>query len=578
MDKFIVSARKYRPTTFDGLVGQENIALTLKNSILKGQLAHAYLFCGPRGVGKTSAARIFAKTINCFEPGEKMEPCGKCESCLAFDQGRSFSIHELDAASNNSVEDIRELNEQVRIPPQVGKYKVFIIDEVHMLSLSAFNAFLKTLEEPPPNVIFILATTEKHKILPTILSRCQVYDFKRISIEDIISNLKIIAEKESIEIEPEALHIIAQKGDGAMRDALSIFDQAVAFCGEKISYEKIISTLNLLDYHYYLKLSNYFYKGEHTAPLLLFDEIVVKGYSTLHFIAGLSTHFRDLLVAKESSTHPLLELPPTIKEEYIATAQTLPYSFLYEALNISGNCEAGYKSSGNPRLHIEIALLNLSRLGEKFSSKSQKEEQIKSDDSVPQHSLKVEVPQGQIQPQPQPISVAEPQGQPQPSPTPSLSKSSFSIKDLLATAKEEIESKSLNSLEAKGSKEREDHPFSEGELEQAWRAMAESEKEFPRLSNAILQSKPVVTDDTHITFLVANEGQRNWIESNCHHRLLSFLRSNLKNSTIELAIQVQEESSVDEKKIYMPHEKAKFLTDKYPQVKELQNDLKLELE
>ncbi|MBO7764525.1 MAG: DNA polymerase III subunit gamma/tau, partial [Bacteroidales bacterium] len=286
MEQFIVSARKYRPNSFESLIGQENIATTLKNSILRGQLAHAYLFCGPRGVGKTTSARIFAKSINCLNPSEDMEPCGQCESCLSFSEGRSYCIHELDAASNNSVDDIRNLTEMVRIPPQIGKYSVYIIDEVHMLSAAAFNAFLKTLEEPPAYAIFILATTEKHKILPTILSRCQTYDFNRISIPDMVRNLSDIAQKEGVKIEEDALHILAQKADGAMRDALTLFDQTVAFCGKDIKYEQVISNLNILDYEYYFRMIDHFLAADYTSALLIFDEILSKGFNALHFISG----------------------------------------------------------------------------------------------------------------------------------------------------------------------------------------------------------------------------------------------------------------------------------------------------
>ena len=362
MERFIVSARKYRPDTFETLVGQESIATTLKNSILRNQLAHAYLFCGPRGVGKTSSARIFAKTINCLNPGEGMTPCGECESCVSFAEGRSYSIHELDAASNNSVDDIRQLNELVRIPPQIGKYSVYIIDEVHMLSSSAFNAFLKTLEEPPAHAIFILATTEKHKILPTILSRCQTYDFNRISVEDIVRKLQAIAEKEGVEIEIEALHIIAQKADGAMRDALTIFDQAVAFCGKKVEYQSVISALNVLDYEYYIRLTDLFLQGGYSEVLLIFDEVLSKGFNALHFIGGLSTHFRNLLIAKDKTTAKLLELAPSVTERYREQSALCSLGFLYESLSITTACEAGYKASGQQRLHIEFALIKLCKI------------------------------------------------------------------------------------------------------------------------------------------------------------------------------------------------------------------------
>ncbi len=362
MGQFIVSARKYRPATFDKLIGQENIARTLKNSIQSGQLAHAYLFCGPRGVGKTSCARIFAKTINCSNPGPDLEPCGECESCRSFSEGRSYCIHELDAASNNSVDDIRNLTDQVRIPPQIGRYSVYIIDEVHMLSQAAFNAFLKTLEEPPEYAIFILATTEKHKILPTILSRCQTYDFSRIRVEDIVRNLKDIAAQENVTVSDDALHIIAQKADGAMRDSLTLFDQTVAFCGGDITYEKVIGILNVLDYDYYFRLTDMLLAGDFAQALLLFDEILSKGFDALHFISGMSSHLRDLIVCRNASSRSLMEMAPTIAARYDEYSKRCSMEFLYKALEISTAAETAYKTSGNPRLLIEFALIKMSRI------------------------------------------------------------------------------------------------------------------------------------------------------------------------------------------------------------------------
>ena len=359
MEQYIVSARKYRPDSFETLIGQDNIAKTLKNSIVRGQLAHAYLFCGPRGVGKTSAARIFAKTINCEHPGPDMEPCGQCESCISFKEGRSYCIHELDAASNNSVDDIKMLIDQVNIPPQIGKYSVFIVDEVHMLSQAAFNAFLKTLEEPPAHAIFILATTEKHKILPTILSRCQTYDFNRISVPDIVRNLKDIAAKEGVSIDDESLHIIAIKADGAMRDALTIFDQTVAFCGTNVQYADVLRNLNVLDYDHCFHLVEDFLAGNHEAALLRFDDILSKGFNALHFVGSLSSHLRDLIVAKSGGLRALLELPDSLIERYKEQAGRCSLRFLYEALGITTACEAGYKASINPRLHIEFTLMRL---------------------------------------------------------------------------------------------------------------------------------------------------------------------------------------------------------------------------
>ena len=363
MAQYIVSARKYRPDSFEALIGQDNIARTLKNSILRGQLAHAYLFCGPRGVGKTSAARIFAKTINCSHPSADMEPCGECESCVSFREGRSYCIHELDAASNNGVEDIKALMEQVQIPPQVGRYSVYIIDEVHMLTQSAFNAFLKTLEEPPAHAIFILATTEKHKIIPTILSRCQTYDFNRISVPDIVRNLRDIAGKEGVKVDDESLHVIAHKADGAMRDALTIFDQTVAFCGTDIHYEDVIRNLNVLDYEYSFRLVDAFLAKDYATALLTFDEILSKGFNSLHFISALGSHLRDLLVSRTGGLESLLDLPDSLRERYREQAGRCSVKFLYEALGVIAQCEGGYKAATNQRLHIEFALMRLSFLG-----------------------------------------------------------------------------------------------------------------------------------------------------------------------------------------------------------------------
>jgi len=363
MAQYIVSARKYRPDSFESLIGQDNIARTLKNSIIRGQLAHAYLFCGPRGVGKTSAARIFAKTINCAHPTADMEPCGECESCVSFREGRSYCIHELDAASNNGVEDIKALMEQVQIPPQVGKYSVYIIDEVHMLTQSAFNAFLKTLEEPPAHAIFILATTEKHKIIPTILSRCQTYDFNRISVPDIVRNLRDIAGKEGVKVDDESLHVIAHKADGAMRDALTIFDQTVAFCGTDIHYEDVIRNLNVLDYEYSFKLVDSFLAKDYGTALLVFDEILSKGFNALHFVSALGSHFRDLLVSRTGGLDALLDLPASLQERYREQAGRCSVKFLYEALGVVSQCEAGYRGATNQRLHIEFALMRLAFLG-----------------------------------------------------------------------------------------------------------------------------------------------------------------------------------------------------------------------
>ena len=362
MENYIVSARKYRPSTFESVVGQRALTTTLKNAIATQKLAHAYLFCGPPGVGKTTCARIFAKTINCMTPTADGEACNQCESCVAFNEQRSYNIHELDAASNNSVDDIRQLVEQVRIPPQIGKYKVYIIDEVHMLSASAFNAFLKTLEEPPRHAIFILATTEKHKILPTILSRCQIYDFNRISVEDTVNHLSYVASKEGITAEPEALNVIAMKADGGMRDALSIFDQVVSFTGGNITYKSVIDNLNVLDYEYYFRLTDCFLENKVSDALLLFNDILNKGFDGSHFITGLSSHFRDLLVGKDPVTLPLLEVGASIRQRYQEQAQKCPLPFLYRAMKLCNECDLNYRISKNKRLLVELTLIQVAQL------------------------------------------------------------------------------------------------------------------------------------------------------------------------------------------------------------------------
>ncbi len=364
MDNFVVSARKYRPITFRSVIGQDHITSTLKNAIARGQLAHAYLFCGPRGVGKTTCARIFAKAINCLSPKDS-EACNECESCKAFNEGRSFSIHELDAASNNSVEDIRNLTDQVRIPPQVGRYSVYIIDEVHMLSAAAFNAFLKTLEEPPAHAIFILATTEKHKIIPTILSRCQIYDFNRIKVEDGVRYLKYIAEQEKVSFDDESLHIIAQKADGGMRDALSMYDKVVSFCESKLSFKEVASTLNVLDYDTYFSVTGYILAGDYTSALTLLDEVLRKGFSCQTFVAGLNNHFRDLLMCKDPKTLPLLEVTGSVAERYKAQSGECGVPMLFESINLLTQTDGALRTATSQRLSVELSLMKLCGLGQK---------------------------------------------------------------------------------------------------------------------------------------------------------------------------------------------------------------------
>ena len=364
MDNYIVSARKYRPATFRSVVGQEALTTTLKNAISGNKLAHAYLFCGPRGVGKTTCARIFAKTINCLNLTPEHEACNACESCVAFDEQRSYNIHELDAASNNSVDDIRSLIDQVRVPPQIGKYKVYIIDEVHMLSTAAFNSFLKTLEEPPAHAIFILATTEKHKIIPTILSRCQVYDFNRINISDIVRHLQYVAKEENVTAEAEALNIIAQKADGGMRDALSIFDQTVSYTSGNVTYKSVIENLNVLDYEYYFRLTDAILAGNVVDCLLVLNDILNRGFEGQYIISGVTSHFRDLLVCKDPITAQLFEVGASIRERYIATAKKCGNPFLYKAIEIANECDLNYRLSKNKRLLLELAFIKLCQLSE----------------------------------------------------------------------------------------------------------------------------------------------------------------------------------------------------------------------
>ncbi len=362
MDNFVVSARKYRPSTFDTVIGQQAITNTLKNAIKTEHLAQAFLFCGPRGVGKTTCARILAKTINCFNRSENIEACDECDSCKSFNEGQSLNVYELDAASNNSVDDIRNLIDQVRFAPQLGSHKVYIIDEVHMLSNAAFNAFLKTLEEPPKHAIFILATTEKHKIIPTILSRCQIFDFNRIQVDDIAHHLADIAEKENIKVEEDALHIIGQKADGALRDALSMFDQIVSFSGNVLTYQNVIDNLNILDYDYYFKMTDLVLKNDIPNVLMTFNEILNKGFDGHNFIVGLGEHFRNLLVSQDELTMQLLEVPEGIKKKYLEQAKLSGTNFLLKALSLSNQADMRYKSAKNPRLLVELCLMQLSSI------------------------------------------------------------------------------------------------------------------------------------------------------------------------------------------------------------------------
>ena len=603
MTEYIVSARKYRPDTFETLVGQDNIARTLKNSIVRGQLAHAYLFCGPRGVGKTSTARIFAKTINCSSPTPDMEPCGKCESCISFAEGRSYCIHELDAASNNGVDDIKALMEQVRIPPQVGKYSVYIIDEVHMLSQSAFNAFLKTLEEPPAHAIFILATTEKHKILPTILSRCQTYDFNRITVDNIVRNLRRIAEKEEVKIDDESLHVIAQKADGAMRDALTIFDQTVAFCGTDVKYQDVIANLNVLDYEHCFNMVDYFLAGDYASALLKFDAILAKGFNALHFVAALSSHFRDLIVSKNSAASALLELPESLKKRYTAQAAQCSLQFLYECLNITTQCEAGYRLSVNPRLHIEFALMKLSFLAQSLSGRAaiqsaphqehpgtvlrQAPDAAKASAAgSPVTSRQPDAIGNTSGPQPVQDTASQPSASSQPqqdiAPTSGRTRRRGTRNAPVLSIKS-----MMNSAEAGGAlpgissgADVETAPPSEEVIRDSWKKLVEVYAAKPRLANTIASAELEFEDAENgrtVVFRVLNDAQKKWIEEKLLKELEGRLRLLTSSSMLYLRVDVVLDSETSAPGPYTPSEKAQDLMSKNDEVRSLISDFGLDV-
>ena len=630
MSQYIVSARKYRPDSFESLIGQDNIARTLKNSILRGQLAHAYLFCGPRGVGKTSTARIFAKTINCSHPTADMEPCGECESCVSFAEGRSYCIHELDAASNNGVDDIKALMDQVQIPPQVGKYSVYIIDEVHMLSQSAFNAFLKTLEEPPAHAIFILATTEKHKILPTILSRCQTYDFNRISVPDIVMNLRDIAGKEGVTIDDESLHIIAQKADGAMRDALTIFDQTVAFCGTEVHYEDVIRNLNVLDYEYSFRLVDAFRAGDYASAMLTFDEILAKGFNAQHFISALSSHLRDLIVSRTAGLDALLDLPASLKQRYRAQAEACSLQFLYEALAITTQCEAGYKAAINQRLHIEFALMKLSFLSKgvpattvvsaagvtsaKETASVEKDKPASSASSVsaerpgsmgagncatlgnirggdPSEKLGggpaqqdvsgTHAPGPEASPKPAPEAKPSPEAAPAPEPEPAPEAKPAARRRPAKTGASlslgALMNESEDSKPVAAATETPQEELTDEQIIGKWKEMPGLYSKSPRLANALSNAKVEISreDGLTVTFIVTNEAQRAWIESNRLHELEGRFQKLLGRSGVKLRIAAAQ--FVEEKVIYTPEDKAKYLMENNPEVIDIISDLGLDL-
>ena len=611
MTEYIVSARKYRPDNFESLVGQDNIARTLKNSIVRGQLAHAYLFCGPRGVGKTSTARIFAKTINCSNPTPDMEPCGKCESCISFAEGRSYCIHELDAASNNGVDDIKALMEQVRIPPQVGKYSVYIIDEVHMLSQSAFNAFLKTLEEPPAHAIFILATTEKHKILPTILSRCQTYDFNRITVDNIVKNLRHIADMEGITIDDESLHVIARKADGAMRDALTIFDQTVAFCGTDVKYEDVLSNLNVLDYEHCFNLVDNFLAGDYPLALLAFDGILAKGFNALHFVSALSSHFRNLIVSRSAGLDALLELPDSLKKRYKEQAERCPLQFLYECLNITVQCESGYRLSVNPRLHIEFTLMKLSFLMKNLSGQQAHPAAQPSAVSTasaapaapvqPQHTA----PTASSVPPSRPVQSAAPsvQASPAAAPAPETPAAPAAPQPAGSAADEASSARAPrrraarqpSSLSIKSLMNSPEDPVVAGAATDAgqaasvlpsddtirlrWKELVVAYSSKPRLANTLASSKLEITDHEDgkcVIFSVLNMAQKTWIEEKLLRELEGTFRKLAGSSRLYLMVDVVPDEQ-SEAGPYTPSEKAKDLMEKNAEVKNLISDFGLDV-
>jgi DNA polymerase-3 subunit gamma/tau len=560
MENFVVSARKYRPITFDAVVGQSSITNTLKNAIKNNHLAQAFLFTGPRGVGKTTCARIFAKTINCEHLSDNLEPCDECESCTSFNQNNSFNIHELDAASNNSVDDIRRLVEQVRIPPQVGKYKVYIIDEVHMLSQAAFNAFLKTLEEPPTYAKFILATTEKHKIIPTILSRCQIYDFNRITIKDTVEYLEYVAKSEKVEAEAEALHVIAQKADGAMRDALSIFDQIVSFSGNSITYKATIDNLNVLDVEYYFQLVDLFLAGEISSSLLIFNEITAKGFDGHHFINGLASHLRNLLVGKDQQTIDLMETSDSIKSQYLKQAAAADIRFLINALDICTTVDLNYKSSSNKRLLIELNLMKLCKLNHPLPTITAPTESAPAVKKAP----KVEVKEEKPAPKPQetkPKAVAEtkvvePKAEPAAEPKVDVTKAVSEAEQPPQTPRTTRRRKTVSIIDSlQDTPKQEDQKIDlEGEMSKEFTEVSKKlelsqlHESIARYANKIRTDKPSFAvnlkaenislgDNNKITLVLNNKAQD---DRDLKYDLLQFLKEDLDNKEISLFTDVRE--------------------------------------
>ena len=570
MENYIVSARKYRPQTFESVVGQQALTQTLQNAIRQNHLAHAYLFCGPRGVGKTTCARIFAKTINCLNPQNGFDACNECESCKAFNEQRSFNIHELDAASNNSVEDIRSLIDQVRIPPQIGKYSVYIIDEVHMLSAGAFNALLKTLEEPPSYAIFILATTEKHKVLPTILSRCQVYDFNRITVPDTIAYLQAVAQKEGITVSEEALNVVAQKADGGMRDALSIFDQLVAFCGTTITYERTIEVLNVLNVDYYFSLVDNALAHNTAQALLLFNEVLNHGFDAGHFVTGFAQHLRDVLVSKDAATLPLLETSEAIQKRYAEQAQKCHPMWLFQAMDILNTCDINYRTARNKRLTVELALVKLCQLGVAMNQPA-----AVSPQPAPAK------PAAPSQPAAQPVQQAQPAAAPQPATKatiPSMPKIP-SVNISFGLKKQEP----ANNAEAANTQTTTDtpvqqepnRPFTADQLRDAWVGLSETYKDEPRLKQLIENYVPQLISETMAEIQMPNPWQMDQMRR-AMPQLSQQLRAALHNS--ELRIQLVQQQFTQEQMAFTSEEKYQVMAEQNPALAQLKERLDLQID
>lgn len=529
MENYIVSARKYRPMTFETVVGQKALTSTLQNAIRQNHLAHAYLFCGPRGVGKTTCARIFAKTINCLHPTAEYDACNECESCRAFNEQRSFNIHELDAASNNSVEDIRALIAEVRIPPQIGKYSVYIIDEVHMLSTGAFNALLKTLEEPPSYAIFILATTEKHKVLPTILSRCQVYDFSRITIADTVAHLQNVAQKEGITVSEEALNVVAQKADGGMRDALSIFDQLVSFCGKEITYERTIEVLNVLDTEYYFRLTDMALRNDVSGALLLLNEVLQKGFDAGNFITGFAQHLRDVLVSKDPQTVQLLETSDAIRRHYAQQAQQCSPQWIFRALEIINTCDINYRTARNKRLTVELALVKLAApvVAVQPQPVPAQPQAVRSA-AQPASQVQAPRPAPATQPAPKPAPKAAPQMPSMPN-IPQIP----TIPQVPATGGAPVQPQAAQPQQQAAPQTNRTNPFTADQFNDAWIGLGTHFAEEPRLHSLITDYRPVLTDPEHIRLEMPNPWQLEELKRNLP-AIYRMLRNRLQNDTIHI--------------------------------------------